>query len=129
MKVSVSWDNEEKTIVRYDIKGSQWNWQDIYTAVGQAEGMLHSVDHPVGVMVHLPDGVDLPGGTMWRLRGLTATGHPNLAMTVFVIGNRLFWRLFDTVSASGERVRFAATLEEARALLEPLTAPAAEPTV
>lgn len=35
MSVQVSWDNEDKTVIRYDL-GGRWKWEEFYPCYQQA---------------------------------------------------------------------------------------------
>ena len=46
MSVTVVWDNERKTVIRYDMLG-RWNWNEFQVEFQKAKAMLDSVEHTV----------------------------------------------------------------------------------
>jgi hypothetical protein len=52
MSITVSWDDKENNIIRYDLSG-WWNWDDYRMAVDQCAAMLEGIKHPVGIIAHV----------------------------------------------------------------------------
>ncbi|MEZ4667942.1 MAG: hypothetical protein R3E39_08510 [Anaerolineae bacterium] len=46
MPITTSWDNADRTIIRYLLDG-RWTIQDVFQAVEQVNGMLKDVSYPV----------------------------------------------------------------------------------
>ena len=67
MNIEVMWDNEEKTIDRYDY-GKNWTWEDFSAANKQYEEMLTGVTHPVDVIANFTGGTPPPMGALGRFK-------------------------------------------------------------
>lgn len=52
MSISVTWDNEEKTIVRFIYKG-KWTWDEFYNSIQQGNAMMQTVPYPVVSIVDM----------------------------------------------------------------------------
>ncbi len=121
MNISTHWDDENKTIIRYDVEGKNWNWDDLHVAIDQVKAMLDDLDYKVDVIVHVQDVVQMPRNTMAHFRRMTANRHPNRGLSVFV-GDSIFAQMlleaFNKVyRGPAGRVQLASSLEEARSLL------------
>jgi hypothetical protein len=120
MGITVSWDNEAKTIIRYCFEG-RWDWNDFYTARAEAHTMLDEVSYKVGIIVDVQLSNFLPNGAISHIRGLPYKTHPNTGRTILVGANtliqalyNLFQKLYSTNNGNFMLIR---TLEEARAML------------
>lgn len=128
MAVTVQWDNDSKTILRYDFAG-QWTWDEFITAYGQSKILLSSVPHTVHFIANSVDDESrgyLPPGVLNQTIRVYRMASPNAGRTVVVSGSPLFRsvlkfgsRLYPKITA---RYSFAASLEEARAMLRDLPA-------
>ncbi len=121
MDVNAQWDDENKTIIRYEVKGQNWNWDDLHATIDQVKTMLDKLDYKVDVIVHVQDVVRLPRDVMLHFRRMTANRHPNRGLSVFV-GDSIFAQiLLETFNkvyrGPAGRVQLASSLEEARLLL------------
>jgi hypothetical protein len=67
MPIKVSWDNPEKTIVRYQFIG-KWDGSDFEVAIEQAFTMTESVSHKVYVIMDMRKGKRAPDGLMLILK-------------------------------------------------------------
>ena len=59
MPISVVWDDDEHTIVRYIFEGS-WQWLEFKPVVDEAVRMSHSVTHRVDIIADLRKSATLP---------------------------------------------------------------------
>lgn len=123
MPVSVSWDNESKTVIRYDLEG-RWTWDEALTAFDTAALMLAEVQHTVNFIVNPVDPVSqiyVPPNTLGNLITLYRRSTDNAGISVLLINNatvRTLTRLMSTLNpAVATRFLFADSLEEARLIL------------
>jgi hypothetical protein len=132
MAISVAWDNEEKTILRLDFAG-KWNWYGYEMAVGEAFGMMESVNHGVDFIFNMQTGEALPEGATFYIKR-TLELAPN-GYTAIVIAHAdasteatvaLFCRIYKKL---GDRLAAARTLDKARALFNAPAAPTPKPSV
>jgi hypothetical protein len=133
MSIQVAWDNEAKTVIRFDFAG-KWNWYGYEMAVGEAFGMAEGAGQLVDFIFNMKDSAALAeGATFYFKRTLELT--PN-SQSVLIIAHAdatteaavaLFSRIYKKL---GERLLMARTLDKARAMLsgEP-EPPAPKPSV
>lgn len=122
MGITILWDNEEKTIIRYVYEG-RWVWDDLHHARVQVHEMLNTVNHPVGIIVDVRESTLVPNGALSQGRQFATTSpttHPNEGRTIIVGANTflrsmydLFRKIYTTLSGNLD-VDFAPTLESAR---------------
>jgi hypothetical protein len=84
MYITIGWDNDTKTILRYDIKGSEWDWDEIEMAASRMYELLDNISHPTGVIVHIRPETLVPEDAMTHLWHLARGSHPNQTMVVLV---------------------------------------------
>jgi hypothetical protein len=120
MSVNVSWDNDDKTIIRYDFDG-QWTWNDFNAATVDAFAMTRSVDHRVDSISYFNKGAALPPNALFQFRRAMANAPKNRGKTVIVGGSAFIKTMVAVFShlnrELGERLALADTLDEARANL------------
>ena len=126
MNISVVWDNDEKTILRY-IYGKNWNWADFHTAAKEAYQMLDEVDHKVNVIMDFQNAQLVPQGAITNVqRAFSTRRHANINMTVIVgasANNFLqaiagIGRTLTRSGANDWQLSFVATLPEAYTFLD-----------
>ncbi len=123
MSITVQWDNDEKTVIRYDVSDN-WTWDEFRQAVEQIHAMIDTVSHTVDAIANLENGNFLPSGSLWQARNVASRSHPRAGMTVIVKGSYMMQSLYGLFrSLYGKmgfyvNIHFAPTLEAARALLE-----------
>lgn len=122
MGIQVQWDNDEKTILRYDYQ-ARWSWNELYQAVDQGYHLIDSVAHPVAVIIDLTASEGIPPGALSHARSIQQRAHPRISMNVAVNAGGLlstlthtFLRLYSALMQATS-VHFAATVEEARAVI------------
>lgn len=87
MKVSIDWDNDEQTIVRYTFEQG-WDWQDLYAAMDNAGDMIETVPHSVDVLMDLSQSNLIPKNAISQIkRGYDNPKKPNIGLTVVVTPN------------------------------------------
>src|SRR5690242_1753777 len=86
MPVDVCWDNEEKTVVRADVRGI-WTIEEMSAARREAFKLLDTVPHRVDILWHWADQESLAhmpsGGLMNLLASMQRTPHPRRGIIVF----------------------------------------------
>ncbi len=128
MSVSVMWDNDIHTALRYDFVGD-WNWQEFITVYQQADRMFKSVGHLVDVIADFQQSGCVPVETLVRLAYIFYGRPENLGNSILV-GDQTFTTTSFAVFGQfyGEAARtfqLVHSLDRARALLTkaPLTYP------
>lgn len=124
MAVEILWDNDEKTILRYQVNG-RWTWDEFWSAFNQSLRMTDEVDHMVDFIFGDADIAirSLPPGLLTQLGAVVRRRHPRAGTTVFLASERssvrtVWYRLaIKMYPRIGEKYAFATTLDEARALL------------
>lgn len=121
MPVTVNWDNDDKTIVRYQLSGA-WTPEELFPALDQGAALMNSIDYPVDVIL------DFAGSTAFPLDKLFAMGRyaegktsANQRRVVMVRSLPVLRGLLDTMRRFLPRatrgVYFADTLDDAYALI------------
>lgn len=84
MRVTVSWANEEQSIIRYDfVRG--WEWRDIHNALDEAHKMVDTVDHRVDVLMDFSSASLLPSGALTQLNmAYRNPKHENIGVTYLI---------------------------------------------
>lgn len=123
MKITPTWDNTEKTILRHVFERG-WGWTDFHQALEQAAGMMNEVGHRVDIIFDFRDASLIPSGAITQVKkAYSNPKHPNAGTTV-VIGASSFMQALVSVgtkltTAANQSwdVKFAMTLEEAHNIL------------
>lgn len=120
MKINVVWDNEEKTIVRYDY-GKGWTWDDFWVASGTSNQMLASVDHKVDFITSFVDSTPPSIGAFAQFKRAQDTFPDNGGVVVIVGGGAMVSGLVTTFSKVykkfSDNLLVAKTVDEARVML------------
>ena len=124
MSITVTWDNPERTVLRYEFTGV-WQWDEFNKALDQAEKMLASVGHIVDVIADFQASGCVPTETLARLAYVAGSRPVNLGANVLV-GSQVFNTTTFTVFGNyfGDVARsyqMAHSLDRARALLAKTT--------
>ncbi|MCU0498631.1 MAG: hypothetical protein MUF87_14870 [Anaerolineae bacterium] len=83
MAIHVVWDNEEKTVVRWDFEGI-WDWQEVYYAAGRSATMREAVDHAVSVILNLERATPLKSGALTHTKNALSFKPENRDLVVVV---------------------------------------------
>ena len=125
MRIEVSWDNAEKTIIRYDY-GEDWTWEDFHDANQKSNRMAASVTHIVDLIVDFTHGSPPPAGSLGRFRKAMEDAPKNRGIIVIVGGSFFINSLVAVFSriyrALGRRLMTAGTVEEAQVRIADLRA-------
>jgi hypothetical protein len=120
MSVTIKWDNEERTALRYTFTGC-WQWQEFQETFGQAQQMLRSVRHAVDVIADFHESSCAPTEVLARLAYVGNCPPKNLRRSV-IVGTKAFamtsFAVFSAFYTQQARAcQFAYTLDRARSLL------------
>jgi len=124
MPVTVNWDNEEKTIIRYDII-EPWTWDEMWVALEKDDELIDSIDHIVHLLFNGEAIKVFPGNPIGHLRMFASKTRQPLGLIVIVGPNvwihtivSLFSKLLPRRAKGMEGILSARTVEEGRALIE-----------
>lgn len=130
MAVDIVWDNDEQTILRYDVEG-HWTWDQFMIAYKKGLDMLTHITHRVDFMVNPLDSKSrgyVPSNMIFHVVTLHRNAPPNVGLTAVIGGsgffktlNELNRRLYPRIA---ERFVFIESLDEARAVLKAKTSEA-----
>ncbi len=124
MAIQVMWANPEQTCVRVTLQRG-WTWNELHRAIQQADDLIVSVTHTVDLLIDIREAGGLPGDFMTRAGDIFAQGEarPNEGQKIVIGAGWLirsaytgFVKTFGS-QLQGRPFRFAASLEEAQALL------------
>lgn len=117
MRIDVIWDNESRTIVRYDYHPG-WTLEDFDQAERQLYELLAGVPHVVDVIAHFLPGSDPPAGAFSRFKRVQDEMPPQVGAVVVTNSGpfvalllSVFLRVYRQYA---DRLWLADTLEDAR---------------
>lgn len=124
MPVTVDFDNDARTIVRYVFE-SRWTWDDFYVCWDWMNATLDASDHKIAMIVDMRGSSHIPVDALLHARALERQLHPNYAGALACVGmttlSTLYTNLVSKLApeiADRHTVYFVSTLEEAHALLD-----------
>jgi len=127
MPIQVHWDDEAKTIIRYEMYG-RWTLQEFWEAYEKARQMINEVENRVDFIQVSMDKLSIghmPNGFITHLRSIYRNAHPRAGRTIVIPKARgLLGEVWDRmISKAFPQIRdhfdFADSLEEARHLIHP----------
>jgi hypothetical protein len=120
MPVSMYWEDEAQTIMRYDISG-RWTWPEFYDALNKVLPEWEKITHRTDTIIKL-ESIALPTDTLRNVRTLSEKQNTSSGLSVIVTTNTLAHVLYNTSRNLYPKVaqyfRMAHTMEEARALIQ-----------
>ena len=121
MNISIEWDNEEHTILRYDVHGP-WTWDEFYTARQMASDLMdESPNDLVDAIIDFRSGNFMPRNALSHFQQVARTSNSKAGIAVMVgttgFIKTLYYLMSRLYSSMEDKMRIAETLEEARALL------------
>jgi hypothetical protein len=120
MTIQVTWDNEEKTVIRHDFAGP-WMWEEFWEIIGRTNRMIQEVPHRVHIIANMREAVMPRGlGMMSNMRKATLSAPPNRGMIVVVVNPFLktLLSLFMSFDPEMTGMMFSAeSIEEARRVI------------
>ena len=126
MAIVTRWDDKKKSIVLLEFE-SEWSWEELETAVLEADGMICSVEHFVDLIIDL-EGTTIPKDIFSAAKTLLDSGEarPNEGARVVVGANGALKTIYQTIhktfnsAMDGREILFAASLADARAIIRGL---------
>lgn len=126
MAIVTRWDDKKKSIVLLEFE-SEWSWEELETAVLEADGMICSVQHFVDLIIDL-EGTSIPKDIFSAAKTLLDSGEarPNEGVRVVVGANGALKTIYQTIhktfnsAMDGREILFAASLADARAIIRGL---------
>src|SRR4051794_20665631 len=88
MGISVAWDNDDKTAIRYDFVG-QWDWKDFQTVTTEGFALTKSVEQRVDNISNFYPGAKMPSDAMFHFSRAMKYAPDNRGVTVIVGGSML----------------------------------------
>lgn len=121
MPIHVSWDNEHRTVIRYEFL-NPWTWQDLSAAIDRVDEMIRDVPYTVHFIADMTRGDTLPDKFLTHISALSRKVRGRDGLIAVVNTNTfaqavygIFTRLNNNVMS---RVVFTPSLQAARAHLE-----------
>ena len=123
MGIRIFWDDDEKTVIRYEFEES-WTWEDLIAAVQKDDELMAEVDHTVHLILDMRAIRDVPSNPMGHLRSIAGMVSPQLGLVIFVGTNRwaqalveIFYKVYKSQVKGMSGVAVVATLDEAYAAI------------
>jgi hypothetical protein len=121
MPVSIRWEDDDKTVMRYTIQG-RWTWEELYPCFEEGIEMAKSVSHRFDVIIDFSQTSHLPGNAITHLRGIAERQVGNMGVGIFVTSSRVLLAIFQVAVKVYPKIahyfRMVATEAEAYALIE-----------
>jgi hypothetical protein len=123
-RVQVSWDNDAQTIARYDFDYG-WTWAELELANESFHEMSRPIHHDICLMViqnysqHY-----IPSNPLLKISAMLPTRSRHHGITVVVSRSSLILSVLNLiikVYPAASHIRFANTVEEARAMIQRYT--------
>jgi hypothetical protein len=93
MPVSISWFDDEKKILLYEMEGV-WTWEEFYPVYEEALQMEIAQPHRVDVIIDLRKNRTLPTSVLLHIKGIADRQPDNLGVSVLVTQNRAIIALY-----------------------------------
>lgn len=125
MPIKTCWDNDEKTVIRYEMY-DHWTLNEFWEAYETARAMINEVEtevHFIQISMDAKSIGYIPNGFLTHLRSIYRNAHPRAGRTIVVPKMRgVIAQLWDrlvvrTMPHIRQRFDFAETLDEARAMM------------
>jgi hypothetical protein len=121
MPIEIVWDNDERSILRYDVSG-KWNWDELFQARDKVFAQMDSASaERIDAIINFVGGLSVPNDALGQIQKLREDPHAKAGLTVMVGTNMFLRTLLSTATkvynaATGHTVEFmyAKSLEEAR---------------
>jgi hypothetical protein len=119
-RVQISWDDEAKTIIRYDFDYA-WTWAELEAANEKLEAMLKEVSREVcTIAVQNYKQHYMPHNPLSKISAMLPRRSQQIRLTVIVAHSSLISSILGLIVKlypSASHLRFANTLDEARAMI------------
>jgi hypothetical protein len=120
MPIFVTWDNEEKTLIRLDYDEPVLSWAEYDSAVDQSYQLARDVTHPVAI-IHNAGKVNMPKSSAFPHLQRAIRLQPENVQRIISVVNNLFARALLPIiikHSMNHPISFAKSLDEARALVD-----------
>src|SRR5215831_17349536 len=94
MTITVDWDDEAKTLLRYRYIG-KWTWDEYIAANEQAVRLARSVDHSIDVIADFSEAILLPDKALSGFKRSMENSRYTFGVAVIVSRSELVRRLVD----------------------------------
>jgi hypothetical protein len=123
MTVTVAWDDEAKTILRYEFT-DPWTWDEFFAVLDADDDLIGSVEHTVHVIFDATGMRFVPPNPVAQFKNVASLINPRLGILV-IVGNNLWFQkvgeifhvLYGRRVQGISKVLSTQTLDEARALI------------
>lgn len=96
MPVTVEWDNDEKTVIRYTFT-DKWDWGDFWDSARESTRLSQTVTHTVDVIGDLTGTHIIPARGLQHLRTVTRIRPANRGVVYFYGANRFVYQMIDSM--------------------------------
>jgi len=122
MAVTLSWDDAEHTILRYDFTG-RWTWDEFHDVLVQVVKILDQAPAEIDIIADLSQSAGIPLNLLPNIKRVAEMAHPHAGLTVYVGTSgllRAFGEMFSKIypaAAAKYKFDFARTLDDARQII------------
>jgi hypothetical protein len=123
MPVQIVWDDAEQTVIRFEMNG-KWSWQEFYSAYISKWDEVANIGHRVDAIADVTQTNYMPAGSITQVRSFASKRPDNTGIMVFAGANnyvtalmQTVQKLFKALSQRSISVRFAASLDDAHAVI------------
>ncbi len=120
MSIQVYWEDDEKTILRYDFEGD-WTWDELYTVFNQGVDMASAVDHRVDAIADMRHSGRIPGHAISHLRTIADRQTQNVNLRIIVTTNTFILTIYRTGAKVYRQIpryfQVVGTIEEAHKII------------
>jgi hypothetical protein len=125
--VTIDWLDDQKKTVLITYHRDGWSWDDFYRVLKQQYDLIDTVSHTVDVIVDVHNSHWMPrGGSLLSGIRKAENPHPRQGVTVIVGATGMVAAIAQTAMklvSSKRKFHFAATIDEARAILQHMPRP------
>ena len=102
MSITVTWDNTERTIIRWTFP-ENWTWEDAQGAVSVEAQMANQVEHIVYAIGDLLPTRVIPPGAMRSVKHIMASRHLRIGLTVLITDSYYVTTMVNMIRATVHR--------------------------
>ncbi len=122
MSVTLVWEDERKSIVRY-VFVAPWEWDQFYACWDQVKEALDTSPHKISAIIDITEMGTPPPNTLMHMRALIQQRHENFSDRLIIVGAGKIGTIYGALAQQLAAVIryhlvFVDTLEEARRLLD-----------
>jgi len=121
MSVEITWIDEEKTIMKYDMIGT-WSWDDFYPVYDRAIVEEKAQNHTVYIVVDLRQSKSMPPNMLTHVKNISDHQPDNVGVNVIISNNRFIKMMFDIAVRMHSKIahyfQIAHTLDDAIGLIQ-----------